>query len=807
MHDRETLLAEIEHLKSQLETANSARAKYKALFDSSADALSIIDVSTGKFIECNDAAIRLHGVEDRSHFIKLTPHDISPECQPCGRTSAEMAREYIARTCTEGPQLFQWLHSRLDGSEFPCLVSLTAITLDGQNLVLAIGRDITELVEAKTKLESASSEIKRVQSAYQEEKEKFEKFVNLAPVGVAINRLDDGTFCYVNREFVRFSGYGLDELNNMDYWQLTPRKYENQEKEQLSLLAKTGRYGPYKKEYIHREGDTYPVELSGVKMTTSSGEEFIWSVIQDTSSQQAIEAQLQEAKERAESIALRMKLANDSAEIGVWEWDVRTNELIWDAWMYKLYGIREQDFSGAYEAWENSVHPDDLLRAKTLLHNAVIGTHVYDPEFRVVHPDGQVRTMKASAEVIRDSNGDALKVIGVNYDITDKVNAIEALKAAKQEAEKASQAKSEFLANMSHEIRTPMNGIYGILQLLKKKVQHQDKKTLVDKAIHSTRNLNTIINDILDFSKIEAGKLSIDIHPFSLSDLVASIDVEADALINDKPVTFSLSNTVEHDMWLGDDIRIRQILINVCSNAIKFTSAGQVLVSVFSPEENYVTFEVRDTGIGMSEEELSRLFHRFEQADTSTTRKYGGTGIGMAITHSLVELMHGTIEVASEINKGTRFSITLPMQKSHTQSAHNETMDLHSYECDFSNYTILVAEDNEINRVVIGDFLQETGAHIHFANNGVEAVELASQHNIDLVLMDIQMPEMDGIEACRKIKAIFPTLPILALTANVMAEYVEKYEQEGFDDFLAKPVEFAHLVAKLQLFLNTQRCA
>ena len=225
------LEAEIDQLKVQLANARAENIKYKKLFEVSGDALSIIDLKSGKFTECNQAAINMHGVESKDNFINLKPSDISPEYQPCGRRSEEIAAEHIENTLTKGPQLFQWVHSRLDGSSFPCLVSLTVLNVDGDAFILAIGRDISELVETQNKLHSASTDIERISYAFNEEKEKFEQFFSLPPAGIAINRLDNGLFEYVNKELSRFSGYDKDELNQMDYWKLTPKKYEEQEKQ------------------------------------------------------------------------------------------------------------------------------------------------------------------------------------------------------------------------------------------------------------------------------------------------------------------------------------------------------------------------------------------------------------------------------------------------------------------------------------------------------------------------------------------------------------------------------------------------
>jgi len=801
---RNALEAEIEQLKAQLSNAKAENIKYKKLFEVSGDALSIIDLKTGKFTECNQAAIKLHGVESEENFLNLKPSDISPEYQPCGRRSAEMAKEYIENTLTKGPQLFQWVHSRLDGSSFPCLVSLTALNVDGETLVLAIGRDISELVETQNKLHIASTDIQRISSAFNEEKEKFEQFFSLAPVGIAINRLDDGAFEYVNKDFSRFSGYDKDELNRMDYWQLTPNKYEEQEKAQLQSLSETGRYGPYFKEYIHKNGYAYPVQLSGVKINRANGDELICSVIQDISHQKQIETELQLAKKQAEASNLRIKLANDSAQIGVWEWDIVSGELIWDEWMYKLYGITENSFSGAYEAWANSLHPDDMEKSEKQLDDAVASIGTFNAEFRVVHPDGQVRTIKASAEVIRDKDGNALKVIGVNYDITDKINAINELEAAKHKAEQANQTKSDFLSNMSHEIRTPMNAILGGLQMVNTNSLDAKSKVMLKNAVSSSKSLLTIINDILDYSKIESNKLSLEQEPFSMSDIIKSVKFEVDSIVSNKGIQL-VSNIDEsfNDRWLGDIVRVKQILLNIVSNAVKFTEKGSVniyLSEILYQEKQAISMEVADTGIGMSEEAQTRIFDRFSQADNSTTRKFGGTGLGMSISLSLIRMMGGTIDIKSEMGKGTAIRVMLPLVV--TNKSLSSVVQKSMTPPLLRGKKILIAEDNEINQLVVQSMLESTHAALTIVNNGKQAVEAAEKEDFDLILMDIQMPEMDGVEAMLNISTFNKHIPIVALTANAMIDDVSNYLNQGFDAHIAKPIDISNLYGTLNLFLK-----
>lgn len=379
---------------------------------------------------------------------------------------------------------------------------------------------------------------------------------------------------------------------------------------------------------------------------------------------------------------------------------------------------------------------------------------------------------------------------------TNRINKARKLIAeAKTEAEEATRAKSDFLANMSHEIRTPMNAILGTLQLLESANLDKKSKELIIKASFSAKTLLTIINDILDYSKIEANQIVFEEQPFSILDVMDSIKSDLAAQARSKRIYLKIRATPEFsDGWLGDLVRVRQVILNLVSNAVKFTQQGGVSIQLsVEPYQNgeALCISVADTGIGMDEEQRLRIFERFAQADCSTTRQFGGTGLGLAISLNLVELMSGDLRVQSTSGEGTQVQVLLPLKRSELKK---ETITTKPQTVpDLSGKVILIAEDNDINQVIIGTMLEPTSARIIFAENGKVAIESYQQHRPDVVLMDIQMPEMDGIHAFKVIHDLNPELPVVALTANILTEDVQKYQHLGFVAHVGKPIEMPKL--------------
>ncbi len=414
--------------------------------------------------------------------------------------------------------------------------------------------------------------------------------------------------------------------------------------------------------------------------------------------------------------------------------------------------------------------------------------------------------VQASIVPFKDARGKVVKYVSIRTDITYRKQVEERLIHASQEAENASNARDEFLASMSHELRTPLTAILGNSDLLLDMEDSPEKRMLVKNIHTASRNQLALVNDILDMSKIESGKFTIDEVNYDLSGLLRNVESMLAIRAKDEGLYLQfIEEQVQSHLLVGDPQRIAQILINLIGNALKFTERGGVTVTV-SVEHDGLLFRITDTGIGMDPETVGRLFQRFEQAAGSTSRRFGGSGLGLFISQSLAELMQGSITVESAVGKGSTFTLSIPYQVSNQPVvASSDETDHRPVENEIFQGHVLIAEDTIELQLLEQLILERLGLQVTIANNGAEAVELASSHTFDLILMDMQMPVLDGVGATRQLREKGVTTPIVALTANVMLKHRQAFAEAGCNGYLEKPFDSQTLVKGLQRFLVTDR--
>jgi signal transduction histidine kinase/ActR/RegA family two-component response regulator len=454
------------------------------------------------------------------------------------------------------------------------------------------------------------------------------------------------------------------------------------------------------------------------------------------------------------------------------------------------------------------IHPDDREFYLNAIRDALREGKTSNLDVRIILKDGTIKHIHAIGKPQQNEQGRAVKLHGAIMDITEWKDAREALIKAKVQAEQAAIAKSQFLSTMSHEIRTPMNAVIGFTHLLMQDPR-EDQKEYLKTLKFSAENLLVLINDILDFSKIEAGKIEFEDVDFSVRDLISNIKQATKQKASEKNIQLKL--LIDDDIpeiVTGDPVRLGQIITNLVSNAVKFTSKGKVTICTTLISNNSskttINFEVKDTGIGIPKEKQESIFESFTQASSDTTRKYGGTGLGLTITRRLLELQGSEIRLKSVEGEGSVFSFDLSFGSS-TKKISSKSKTLHKMVKESLKGTrVLIAEDNQINVVLAKEFFRRWDVDCDVAENGIIALQLVKTNDYDLVLMDLQMPEMDGYETTEQIRKLngtrYKDLPIVALTASAMLNIQDKAFIVGMNDYISKPFNPDELYSKIKQY-------
>jgi PAS domain S-box-containing protein len=512
----------------------------------------------------------------------------------------------------------------------------------------------------------------------------------------------------------------------------------------------------------------------------------------------------------------RLKMATDAADIAIWSWDFRTDILEWDERMIEWYGrpSSEEDAPILYDYWRSRVDPDDFARVVALQASSRDPNTPMEYEFRILGADGQIHHIHSVCLTEHDTQDKPIRRIGINRDITAQRQQEQNLLSAKQAADEANASKSRFLAHMSHEVRSPLTAVLGYADML---MEPGLSKEEADQAVHAIRrngaHLLTVLDDVLDMSKIEAGKMQIEFFPYSPWKLAIESRTLLKARADERRIDLATIPTGDlPDRAMLDPTRFRQVLVNLLSNAVKFSDPGSVVELRVSATPDSLTFEVQDQGIGMTPEQLKRVFLPFQQADVTTTRRFGGTGLGLTITSEIVKALGGSIQVSSEPGKGSLFAVKLPLvwPKNLPAPAWIAAETLVGKAVEKAKPSplkvqtrltgrVLLVEDGEDNRRVILHILKRFGLAADVAVNGAEAVEAATRTPFDLILMDLEMPVMDGFAATQTLRDAGYLRPIVALTAFSMVEDREKAIRIGCTEYLTKPVDmklFAEMLTR-----------
>jgi PAS domain S-box-containing protein len=521
----------------------------------------------------------------------------------------------------------------------------------------------------------------------------------------------------------------------------------------------------------------------------------------------------------------RFALAVEGTRDGIFDWDIQTGEVFYSKQFFAMLGDDRGAFIGTTQELKNVLHPEDSASVWEYVERYLRGEFSeYSQEFRLRHKNGRWIWVQSRAKAIFDERNNPLRLVGAHTDITYMKDYQAQLESEKKAAESANRAKSDFLAHMSHEIRTPLTAISGIAEIFEKKHDNLDLKQrkLVKTLYSSTAALKDLISDILDFSKIESGELELDETSFKVGTLFEEIISMMSMRASEKNISFVFDYSGIKDIdFYGDKTRLRQIIVNLIGNAIKFTKEGGVTVKAYKQRRNgdeLLVIDVTDTGIGIAPENFDLVFERFKQADATVSRKYGGTGLGLPISKNLVQLMGGNIVLNSEIGKGSIFSVSLPfIQKGAETAAENEpkpekTLDIKWKLGSERENKILMVEDYEGNVIVIGHILSNMGCVYDVVRTGSEAIEFWAQNNYALILMDIQMPEMDGFAATKTIRALekendLPHIPIIGMTAHALMGDKDKCIAAGMDAYLPKPIVESDLKAQIMKYLNSKKKA
>ena len=703
------------------------------------------------------------------------------------------------------------------GGEVPVALTLSPI-LDNENKLIGVSisvRDISERKKTEAKIRDLNAnlefQVKERTAELQELNLLLNDVLNASSEVSIIATDNNGVISLFNRGAERMLGYVAEEVVGLSTLlrfhvgaEIEAHRRDIQEQygvlieEDLAVLS----YKVLKKEvvsqewtYVDKYGGTRPVSLVITPMKDSQNEiSGFLGIAMDITEQKRSQRELIDTRDQ-------LLLAAEVAKLGIWTWDIENDSLEWSDSMFDIYqlplSVKKEGIQ--YSDWYNRVHPDDRAMAENALKESIEGMKEYNLVFRIILPDESIRYISARASSQKSSSGRMTKMTGINRDITQERELENWLRKAKDEADAASAAKSNFLANMSHEIRTPMNAILGMLHLAKRTDLTPQQNDYISKAQISAKSLLRLINDVLDFSKVDAGKLVLEKAPFEVEELLCELStvLSGSSLGKDVELIFDIDKDIPAYL-IGDKLRLLQILINLVSNAVKFTLEGSVVLEIkqqlVDSGISRLTISVKDTGIGIAQDQMDSIFDVFSQAESSTARRFGGSGLGLVICRRFVELMGGSLHVDSVLGKGScfYFTVDLPVADIKIEKLPNQTLA--------ESLRILIVDTNEATQVIFARMAFSLGWMSEKTESLEHAIQLvqeaAIQNNAyDVVLLDTKVSDFSGQKSIDSINAVTSSSenqPKIILLTSMMSNQLDN-ELESFAGYLLKPVTLSKL--------------
>ncbi|OYU75362.1 MAG: hypothetical protein CFE32_14580 [Alphaproteobacteria bacterium PA3] len=726
-----------------------------------------------EIIWANDAYLALTGYS-REEVLGKKPSQLtlSPE------TDAEEVTQLIRALNRGEPASATLLNQSKTGRMYWVNLDIQPLFDDQKRLegFQAIETEVTDLVEAQRRADDALANLNAYQSALDEH--------SIISVADQFGRIE-----FVNDRYCEISGYSREELIGQSYKSVQSDKHDPSYFKSMRDTINAG--NSWHGEVCNRakDGSLFWVDATVVPLpaTRTEGPRFV-SVLYDITERKRTETELKEALSHSSTF-----FDVSSELLAIFDRQGKAVKLSKAA--AKIIGRSEEELIG--RSTTDFIHPEDKEQTTIAMQKLLDTGELDNFVARYIHPKGEVRSVEWRSKIVGDF------IYATARDVTERLATEAELLAAREQAEAANRAKSSFLANMSHEIRTPLNGVIGVVGALSRTDLTQNQREMVDLIQSSGETLELLLSDILDVSKIEAGKFSLQPEPF---DLRKSIEATAQVMgirAEEKGLGFHVRfGPGTEGLFEGDGVRVKQIVSNLASNAVKFTQRGQIDISITATDKADgscdVMISVKDTGIGFDEQTKKRLFARFEQADASITKNFGGSGLGLSICRTLTDMMGGQFLVTSEAGIGSLFSVILPLPRVQPEAlntpAQTSTSPVpNAILSQTTSHSILLAEDHLVNQRVIAMILEPHGIALTIAQNGQEAVELWQNAHFDLVLMDMQMPIMDGLSATKRIREIersdgLRRTPIAMVSANAMKEHITQSFWAGCDFHIAKPV-------------------